>query len=155
GKGMHGAIGADTNLDFLATAAPALFNLVPDAQGIVRIDRKLLGDRQYIQVYAEDLEDAAWRSFAVDEVPTKFQDLRLVRNLDPAKPFAEKKQVTVLTAGQALTLDDVLTSEMETYDTLAGVYALFTTLSHDGNLAQFGWILDWPKLKDAEKRVKY
>jgi hypothetical protein len=94
--GDHAKVGEEgsrdeANLDFLATAAPVAFNLVPDAQGIVRIDRKLLGDRQHVQVYAEDLTNAAWRSFAVEEVPTKFQDLRLTRNLDPGEAFRREE----------------------------------------------------------------
>lgn len=144
-----------TNLDFLASAAPVLLNVTPDANGVVRIDRKQLGDRQHVQIYAEDLTSAVFRSFALPEVPTKFQDLRLTRNLDPEKHFTERKQVTVLTAGQTLTLPDILTSELETYDTLASVHALFTTLSGDARLAEFAWVLQWPKLKDEEKRAKY
>jgi len=143
------------NLDFLASAAPAIYNLVPDAQGIVRIDLKALGDRQYVQIYAEDLTSAAWRTVALPEVPTKFQDLRLARNLDPQKPFTEKKEATVLANGQTLTFADILTAELETYDSLAGVHALFTTLSGDAKLAKFAWVLQWPELKDEEKRAKY
>ena len=112
-----------TNLDFLADAAPVLFNLAPDEKGVVRIDRKALGDRQHVQIYAEDLTNAVWRSLALPEVPTKFQDLRLVRNLDPQKAFTEKKEATVLGAGQTLTLADILTSDLETYDSLAGACA--------------------------------
>ena len=112
---------AGTNLDFLAQSAPVLYNLVPDAKGVVRIDRKALGDRQYLEVYAEDLRSAAWRTVVLAEVPAQFQDLRLVRNLDPQKPFAEKKEATVLATGQTLTLADILTADLETYDSLAGV----------------------------------
>ncbi len=157
--GIHdpeGRAGAEeSDLDFLAASAPVIYNLIPDENGVVKIDRKVLGDRQHVQIYAEDLNDAVWRSFALPEVPTKFSDLRLARNLDPAKPFTQKKEVTVLENGKTLTLADILTSELETYDTLGGIHALFTTLSHDGNLAQFAWVLQWPKLKDDEKRAKY
>lgn len=143
------------NIDFLAQSAPVLYNLAPDAQGVVRIDLKALGDRQHVQLYAEDLNGAIWRTFALAEVPTKFEDLRLVRNLDPKRSFTEKKETTVLTAGQTLTLADILTAELETYDSLAGVHSLFTTLSHDANLAKFAWVLQWPKFTDDEKRAKY
>jgi hypothetical protein len=143
------------NFDFLASAAPVLYNLVPDKDGLVRIDRKALGDRQHVQIYAEDLASAVWQTLALPEGPTKFEDLRLSRNLDPAKPFSEKKQVTVLGNGQTLTLADILTSELEIYDTLGRVFSLFTTLSGDVTLAKFAWVLEWPKLKDDEKRAKY
>jgi hypothetical protein len=146
---------AETNLDFLAASAPVLYNLIPDKDGVVKIERKDLGDRQHVQIYAEDLGNAVWQSYALPEAGTKFSDLRLARALDPAKPFTQKKETTVLAQGQTLTLADILTSEMETYDTLGGVYSLFTTLSHDANLAKFAWVLQWPKLKDAEKRAKY
>ncbi len=144
-----------TDLDFLATAAPVLYNLVPDNDGVVRIDRKALGDRQYLQLYAEDLTSAAWRTLALPEVPAKFQDLRLTRGLDPAKAFAEKKVVTVLGAGQSLALADILTSDLESYDSLASVHSLLSTLNGDANFAKFAFILQWPKLKDEEKRAKY
>ncbi len=153
--GIAPSAGEDRNIDFLAEAAPTIYNLVPDEKGVVRVPRKALGDRQHVQVYAEDLSSAIWSTFTLAEVPTKFQDLRLTRNLDPAKPFTEKKEVTVLATGGALTLADILTSEMESYDTLGGVHALFTTLSGDANLAKFAWVLQWPSMKDEEKRAKY
>ena len=152
---MIAAAEVGPNLDFLAASAPVIFNLVPDAKGMVRIDLKALGDRQHVQIYGEDLTSAAWRTVALPEVPTKFQDLRLARNLDPQKPFTEKKEATVLATGQALTLADILTADLETYDSLAGVHALFTTLSSDAKLAKFAWVLQWPTIEDDEKRAKY
>jgi hypothetical protein len=144
-----------TNLDFLATSAPVIYNLVPDKDGVVRIERKALGDRRHVQIYAEDLQNACWRTLALPEVPTKFADLRLARNLDPATPFTQKKEITVLEAGKVLTLADLYTSQLETYDTLGGIHSLFTTLSANDQLAEFGWLLNWPKLKEDEKRAKY
>ncbi len=146
---------ADTDLDFLDASAPAIYNLLPDKDGVVRIDCKALGDRQHVQIYAEDLANAAWRSIALAEVPTKITDQRLARNLDPVKPFTQRKEITVLEKGKTLTLEEILTSEMETYDTLGSVHALFTTLSGDATLASFAWILQWPKLKNDEKLAKY
>jgi hypothetical protein len=147
--------GGDTSLDFLATIAPVFYNLAPDKDGIVRIDRRLLGDRQHVQVYAEDLREAVWRSFALPEADTKFRDLRLVRNLDPAKSFTQKQEVSLLATGQSLVLADVLTSEVQTYDTLGSIFSLLQTLSGNDTLPKFAWLLDWPRLKDDEKRAKY
>ncbi|WP_461785652.1 hypothetical protein [Prosthecobacter sp.] len=142
-----------TNLDFIASAAPVIYNLVPDKDGVVRIERKMLGDRQHVQIYAEDLQNASWRTLTLPEVPTKFADQHLARNLDPAKPFTQKKEITVLDTGKSLTLADILTSELETYDTLSGVYSLLNTLNPQ--LAEFAFVLNWPKLKDDEKLGKY
>lgn len=150
-----GSGGTEESLDFLANAAPVFYNLVPDKDGIVRIERKALGDRQHVQIYAEDLTSAVWRTVSLPEVETKFADQRLLRNLDPQKPFSEKREVTALRKGESLTLADIVTSELETYDTLSGMHALFTALNPDANLAKFAWVLQWPKLSDAEKREKY
>ncbi|MBN8418471.1 MAG: autotransporter-associated beta strand repeat-containing protein [Verrucomicrobia bacterium] len=144
-----------TNLDFLAASAPVIYNLVPDKEGVVRIERKALGDRQHVQIYAEDLQNASWRTLTLPESSTKFADQRLAHHLDPKTPFTQKKEITVLETGKALTLADILTSELETYDTLGGIHSLFTTLSSDGHLAEFAWLLNWPKLKEDEKRAKY
>ncbi|MDB6175305.1 MAG: hypothetical protein JWL59_4616 [Chthoniobacteraceae bacterium] len=144
-----------SNLDFLATAGPAVYNLIPDEKGVVKIERKWLGDRQQIQIYAEDLTSSVYRFIALTQTNARFQDLRLSRNLDPAKNLSERKQVTLLAPGESLKIADLLTAELETYDSLAGIYALFTTLSHDSNLAAFAWVLQWPKLKEEEKRAKY
>ena len=154
-QGVPGGAAADTNLDFLANAAPVIFNLIPEEDGTVKIPRARLGDRQHVQVYAEDLANAVWHSFALPEQPTKFGDLRLAKALDPGKPFTQRKEVTVLAKGAALTLADILTSDLETYDTLGGIHSLFTTLNGDVHFAEFAWVLQWPKINDDEKRAKY
>lgn len=143
------------NLDFLARTGPVLYNSLPNKEGVVRIDRKLLGDRQLVQVYAEDLQDGIWRQIALPELDAELKDQRLTRNLDPAKPFAEKKQLDVLQKGKVLTLPDILSSEIETYDTIGSVFSLLQTVSGDETLARFAWILEWPKMSDADKRAKY
>ncbi len=157
GKKLKAQVGPEggTNLDFLAASAPVIYNLVPDKDGVVRIERKALGDRQHVQIYAEDLQNASWRTLTLPEAPTKFTDQRLARNLDPKTPFTQKKQITVLETGKSLTLADILTSELETYDTLGGIHSLFTTLSSDAHLTEFAWLLNWPKLKEDEKHAKY
>lgn len=151
GKGPQGG----TNLDFLATSAPVIYNLVPDKDGVVRIERKALGDRQHVQIYAEDLHHASWRTLTLPEASTKFSDQRLAKNLDPTKSFTEEKEISVLETGKTLVLTDAQTGKLETYDTLGSIHTLFTTLSQDEHLAEFAWLLDWPKLKEDEKRKKY
>lgn len=145
----------DLNYDFLAEAAPVLFNLVPDTNGVVRIPVSALGDRQTVQVYAESAEQAVWGLYSLAERPTRFRDLRLSRNLDPTQPFTETKDISILAKGATLTITNLLSGDLETYDNLGSVHALFTTLNGNTNLAKFAWILQWPKLSDTEKRAKY
>lgn len=143
------------NLDFLAEAAPVFFNLVPDTNGVVTLPLAALGDRQVVHVYAENVEQAVWGLHCLPEKPTLLRDTRLARNLDPAQPYAESRDVSLLRSGASLTLPDLASGDLEIYDTLASVHGLFATLSKDPTLTKFSWILQWPKLPDAEKRAKY
>jgi hypothetical protein len=149
------AAAADTSFDFLAEAAGAVFNLIPDTNGLVRIPAAALRDRQHVQILAEDPFEAVWETFALKERPTRFRDLRLERNLDPVGSFAESHDVVLLAAGGTATLPDLQTGELSTYDSLASIHALFTALNPDANLAAFSWVTRWPSLTDAEKRAKY
>ncbi len=145
------------SFDFLASAAPVFYNLAPDKDGMVRLDRKALGSRQYIQVCATSTSGSAWASLALPETPVALRDLRLARNLDPAKAFLERREISTLAAGQTLTVDDARGGELATYDSIAAVYALFVSITRDekDQLAKFAFIVDWPKLSDEDKRAKY
>jgi hypothetical protein len=152
----NGTAGQDfANLDFLADPAVQLLNLEADKDGVVRIDRKKLGAHAMVQVVAVDPLSATLRTVSLNEQPTQFVDLRLKDGLNPAEHFTQQKQVTVLAQGQPFVLNDVVSSRFEAYDSLPKLYTLYSTLSHDPKLAEFAFILTWPKLKDAEKRTLY
>ncbi|MFH0939839.1 MAG: hypothetical protein V1899_11270, partial [Planctomycetota bacterium] len=144
-----------SNLDFLPEGAVVLANLIPDKDGLVTLARKDFGAHQHIHLLAVDNANAVYREIALPEIPIKSLDLRLAVGLDPTKHFTEQKKISVVETGQTLTLDDVGASNVEIYDSLARVYGLYTTLSHDTKLAEFGFILNWPKLKPDEKRANY
>jgi hypothetical protein len=101
------------------------------------------------------LQEGIWKQVALPDLDAELRDQRLTRNLDPAKPFAEKKQIDILQKSQTLTLPDILSSDLETYDTIGSVFSLLLTLCDDSRLPTFAWILEWPKLSDADKRAKY
>ena len=144
-----------SNLDFLSEASVVVTNLVPDDNGIVEIPRKGLGSHQHIHVVAVDPVSTAYRAVSLPEQPTKFRDLRLLAGLDPQKHFTQQKRTTVVTSGGTFELPDIVTSKFEAYDSLARVYGLYMTLSHDPKLLEFGFILNWPNLKPEEKRTQY
>jgi len=151
-----GTAGQDfANLDFLADPAVQLLNLEADKDGVVRIDRKKLGAHAMVQVVAVDPLCTTVRTVSLAEQPTQFVDLRLKDGLNPAEHFTQQKQVTVISQGQPFVLNDVVSSRFEAYDSLPKLYTLYSTLSHDPKLAEFAFILGWPKLKDAEKRTLY
>lgn len=146
------------NLDFLREPAAVYHNLVPDGNGVITLDRKQLGDRQHLHVLAVDDENAAYRTLSLPEgAGVAIRDLRLARHLDPAKHFSQRQKVTVLQAGQSLTLPDARASELETYDTLAAVHAVLAAVNGgaDGAFAAFRFVLDWPTLSPERQRALY
>ena len=145
----------DGNLDYLAESAPLLYNLGLDADGRVHIPKSALKDRPWLQIYAENLDAAVWTTADLPGQTTAFRDRRLAKPLEPSKPFAQKREVTRLQAGEKLVISDSSNSELEIYDSVASVHSLLTSLSHNTNLVQFAWILNWSSLKEEEKKAKY
>lgn len=149
-----GGLGSHPSLDFLAEAPAVFWNLRPDEKGVVSVPRSALAHASEVRVLALDGESAVLRSVALPEVSEAPRDRRLLLGLDPAKHFAQKKQVSVLTPGVALEVADVTTSKVEAFDTLGRVHGLYRTLTSDAHLATFSFVLDWPRLSRAEKGSK-
>ena len=143
------------SLDFLAEGASVLYNLVPDKNGVVSIDTKDLGDRQFLHILAVDPQNTVYRQLALPERGTRVRDLRLATGLDPKGHFSEQKQTTVLQKGESLEINDVRTAKVETYEELSKVYTCLTALNADPTLAEFRFLVDWPTLKLEEKHAKY
>lgn len=144
-----------SNLDYLANSAAVVVNLVPDKDGLVKISRKTLGSHAMIQVVAVDPLSITSRTYAVSEQPTQNLDLRLKNGLDPKTHFTQQKQISVMDAGKPYTVADIVSSRFEAYDSLPHVYALYVTLTRDPKLVEFAFLLNWPKLKQEEKRIFY
>jgi hypothetical protein len=143
------------DLDFLEQNALLWANVKPDEKGIASIDLKGLSGHQRLHVFAVDAWNVAYRPVSLPSAELKRKELRMVRELDPEKPFSEQKLFTSLAKGEEFKLADVTTSKVQAYDSLARVYGLLSSLSEDTNLAKFGFILDWPVLKPSEKQAKY
>lgn len=143
------------NLDFIATAAPVLLNLEPDEDGIVRVPVELLAGHPHLRVLATDPEQMVSRHLNLAPVELERRELRLVNGLEPGESFAERDQVTVLAAGDALRIEDVASSRFERLDSLAKVYRLFQALGEDEKLEDFRFLLRWSEMERAEQLEKY
>ncbi len=149
---------ADTafaNLDFLADATGVALNVVPDKDGVVTVPKNLVGPHAWVHVVLVDPLHTQVRSVSLAETPAAVLDLRLRDGLDPKGHFTQQKTVSVLTAGQPFVLADAAASRFEAYDSLGKVYGLYQTLNNDPKLAEFAFLVNWPKLKDEDKRVYY
>jgi hypothetical protein len=143
------------NLDFLADASAVVLNLVPNQDGVVELSRKELGPHAMVHVVVVDPLSTTYRTIALPERPARFVDLRLKHGLDPAKHFTQQKQVTIVPPGEQLAISDVVGSRFMMYDSLPKVYAFYATLTKNPELAEFGFLMTWPKLKPEEKRALY
>jgi hypothetical protein len=150
-----GAGGEFADLDFLYDASAVGVNLLPDKDGVVKLTRKELGPHAMIHVVAVDPLGTTARSITLPEVPANFVDLRLRNGLSPDRHYTQQKQVTIAEGAKLFQIPDVAASRFEIYDSLAKVYALYATLSKDPKLAEFAFLLRWPKMKVEEKRTHY
>lgn len=143
------------NLDFLDGDAVVFLNLEVNEDGILSIPRENLGGRQQIHVVAIDPLNTVYREVSLAEGDIDFIDLRLPAAIDPEIHTAERKQTTALDAGEQLVLTNAGASRFEVYDSLAGVFKLFQTLTPDPNLVEFNFVTRWPSLSNEEKRTLY
>jgi hypothetical protein len=153
-KASGGSRGFST-LDYLPSTSLVLSNLKPDGEGRVRVSIEDIGPRRQLQVLALDLNDAAYRETSIAPEGEQYKDLRLARVFPADGHLTEQKKVSAVSAGKVFTIRDIKSSKIEVYDSLAGVYRLFSTLSGNATLAEFGFIIGWPELKPEEKRRLY
>ncbi len=142
-------------LDFLPGPALVVPNLVPDAEGNITLPRAGLGFRT--QLFAALTDDAVWsvRELALPEAPLTPRDRALRQPLPADQHLAERKRVTPLATGATLTLDDIRSTRLDLYDSLAKVYRLFKSLADSPRLTDFAFVVEWPTLAADRQRELY
>jgi len=145
--------GTFANLEFLAQPSVIAANLRADANGVVSVPIGELGSGQQIHVVAVDSVSTVYETLALDERPLDARNRELTNALDSKRHFTEQRQIEFLDKGGKAVLED--RARAETYDSLASVYRLFSTLSGNADLAKFAFVLDWPQLDAAKKRELY
>ncbi|MDU9051008.1 MAG: hypothetical protein Q3M30_19350 [Candidatus Electrothrix sp. Rat3] len=144
-----------SSFDFLKEGSPQVINLIPDANGVVKVLRKQLARGQHLHVYAVNGTSSVYRQQALAERPEQPQDLRLRRNLDPATHFTEQKRSSILRQGESFTVADIRSAKVEVIDSVASAYRLFTALNDDPTLAEFNFISNWPEHSLDKKKELY
>ncbi len=155
GGGMRGtASNTFANLDFLAAPSAVLVNLAPDENGVVTVARDRLGAHPLVTVLAVDPRHVAAREVVLPDASPGREDLRLADALPADEHFAEQKRISRVAREEKLTIDDIATAEVQVFDTLGKVYALYATLNPNPNLAELAFVTDWPALEEEEKRER-
>ena len=143
------------DLGFLPTGARVLANLRPDREGLIEIPLADLGDGQILHVLAVDAYDTVYKSFARSELPLQPKSQVLSHAFDAKKQLMERRRVQFLGKDESVTIEGASLDLVASLDSLAAVFQLYRSLSHDRDLASFAFILDWPGLPAAKKQALY
>ena len=150
-----GGLNDFSSLDFLKHNSVLLANLKPDKDGVVSVDLTKFSGQQEMLLVAVDPLNTVTLPVSLKSTELAKREVRMVQSLDVAKAHSEQKLFTVLKKGDQLKVQDITTSEVKLYDSLQKAYLLMVTLSNNKTLTEFSFVLEWPKLKAAEKREKY
>jgi hypothetical protein len=143
------------NLNFLPEGSLVATNLIPDKNNEVSIPIKSLQKGQMLHILAIDRRFNSFKTHSFPETNERYLDIRMRKSLEQTKHFSEQKTISLLQKNKSLTLQDASTSKIEVFDNLSAVYSLFSTLSNNQNLKEFGFILRWNKMSDQEKQKLY
>jgi hypothetical protein len=142
-------------LEVLSAPALSVLNLAPDAEGRVRATLPALGPRQMITVVVANGQESVLRQLPLACPTETYRDLRLPKALDAAVRFGELRTVNSLPEAQEVVIDNAAAARLQTYSSVADVYALFESLAGNAELAEFRFILDWPELPEEAKQERY
>ena len=152
-KAGQGRAQVDSYLDFLKAGQRSYNNLIPDKNGLIKIDKAGLG--QTIHVVLVDGYNLQYKKAFIEDEKAPYRNLTLKVILDPEKHFVERKKISVLGRNKDFTLNSISSAKVESYDSLRKVYHLMKTLNPNAHLIEFDFILDWPKLDLAKKLELY
>ncbi len=143
------------SLDFLRQPAVTLLNLVPDADGRLRLPRADLHGKPHLRILAVDPVTTVLKHVFLEDTPVETRELRLVASLDPDQTYSEQKLITPLPEKGRLSIEDATTSRFELYDTVAKAYRLLATLGGNPTFEEFSFVAHWPTLGLEERRRLY
>ena len=155
GSGQRKTKNPTSNLDFLKQPGVVLYNLIPDKDGFVTIDRSALKGKPWVQIIATDAAHTVVHEMGFPAEKTPLQENRLVTGFDPEKRFTRQQVISVLQQGDKLTIKDASNAKMRQYDSLASAFRLLENLSRNATLREFKFITEWPALDNEKQRTLY
>ena len=149
------ASGDFASLDFLKNNAFLATNLEIGKDGTVEIDLPKNSGLRQVRVVVADPVQVTSATLPLPDSPIVRRERRMIATLDPEKSFSEQKRMTVVDAGKAFELTDATTSRLHLVDDLRDAHDLLLTIREDATLREFAFVLDWPGMKEEQKREKY
>lgn len=154
-KDASAPVPMEADLSFLGLPGTVSFNLRPDKDGRVAIDAALLADRQMVRVVAVGSDSAAVRDFVLPSQPLALRDIRLTDALDPKQHYSRQNRVSLLEKDVPFEFRDALTATWQNIGNLGAAHGLLFSLTANGQLAEFAWLIEWPTLSAARKSELY
>jgi hypothetical protein len=147
---------ASPNIDFKPQVSLVRLNLKPNADGEVTIPASELSGG-LARVFAVDDAVEVIRHITLETRSPAYKDMRLkkVRALDADHHFTEQISISERQPGESFVCPDITTSKIEVFDSLGKAWSLLSSLSGHSTLTEFGFVLGWSTLSDAEKQDKY
>eukprot|EP01083_Nonionella_stella_P305531 1066243_1 len=150
-----------SNMEFVGVQSVCLTNLKPDDHGTVRIDATDIRkhNKHFIRVVAMDDQQCVVQSQCLDDGTSdvSYYDVSLKPGLDPKYQYKDSRNIELLCdKGQSITIHDLNTSQIESYQTLRDIYQILLTVSNNTQLeSKWSFLPRWNKLSFDEKMKKY
>ncbi|MCG8652851.1 MAG: hypothetical protein MI861_23630 [Pirellulales bacterium] len=144
-----------SDYDFLADPGAAVFNLRPDADGIVTVSGDVLEGLPVIQIVVCDPATTLQRTVTSPLQDTQTVDLRLAKALDANKAFSFERTVSVVSKDSPLELENLGSAQLQVYASVGALMKLYKTLVKDPRLADFDELASWHTLDQPAKLDAY
>ena len=156
GGGSSSQHNSFSNLDFLGGGHDAILNIKPNKDGQIELASEQIGNAQAVCIVVVDLFSVAQTQILRKPQTFKAVDQRLANALDPEKHYRQARQIDVLSKGDSLVIEDILSAQFQQYDELSDVYGLYQGFGSDADkMRKFSFVLNWLDKTPEEKRSLY
>lgn len=145
----------ESTLDFLDQKAAIAWNLKPDDDGKIVIEKSALEGKQHVRLIVLDRTGTISTDIVLEAGTPKLRDVRLAKSIDQDAHFTLNKEISVVEPEEEIEINSLLASRMQTYDDLSDIFEFFIAKTEDPKLKEFRFILEWPTYEDAKKRELY
>ncbi|GAB5403646.1 MAG: hypothetical protein Aurels2KO_18770 [Aureliella sp.] len=137
-------------------AAPSFWICnVPVENGIAEVPLEELEGYGMVSVYAVHPSSVDVRHLPRSDAKLEFNDSRLSEAFDSDVPLGQSETVKRLQPDQVVQLGGSYAQQFQVYDTLGGVFQLYSTILDDTEFTKFSFVGRWLQLSDAEKSELY
>jgi hypothetical protein len=143
------------DLGFLPRGSVLLANLVPDADGRVRIPLAELGEGGWLRLLAISERGQASAELGLPEKPLLSRDRRVTASAAEAPARFEARQSQALVQGQPLPAVQESAARLRLLTDLVEVYDLLASRCGDAQFHELRFLLDWPSLAPEERLRQY